>query len=224
MLDKRLQTIFDLLNEGMVVADIGTDHAFLPIELINSNKAKHVYACDVALGPLNIAKENIKQYGLSDKITTIKTDGIKDVPSECEAIVIAGMGYHTAKQILLDSYDKLKDYKQIIVQINNDVELLRQWISDNNFTIENERMVKVKHFYTIIEFNTKYHEKYDEDSIMFGPKLLESKNKVFIEYLNYKLDKYNEILKQVTDIKKIELLKNNVNKIKQAINQCTLIK
>lgn len=218
MLDKRLQTIFDLLNKGMIVADVGCDHAFLAIELIKHNKAKKVYACDVAIGPLKKAQENIELYGLYKKIEVILSDGLKNVPGDCEAVVIAGMGYYTVKKILEESLHKLEKYKQIIIQINTDVDLFRQWISDNNFTIVNEKMVKVKHYYTIIELSLDKRKSYNNAEILFGPKLIESKEEIFLEYLSKKKKKLNKLIQVINNQSKIDEYNNVINIIDQILN------
>lgn len=193
MLDVRLQAIYDLIKENSAVADIGTDHAFLPIELLKNKKCLKVYACDVNDGPLKIARENIKANGFEKSIITIKSDGLKNVPDDTEVIVIAGMGYYTARDILEKAKDKLGKYKQIIVQVNTDVNLFRKWLSDNHFKIVNEKMVKVKHFYTIIEFNTEKGEELSEEDLVLGPVLRKEKSEVFLEFVNYKLAKLLEI-------------------------------
>ena len=87
----RLKKIAEMISKGMIVADIGTDHAFLPIMLVQNGISDRVYACDVAEGPLKGARENIAKSGLSDRISTILTDGLHDVPMDTDCVVIAGM-------------------------------------------------------------------------------------------------------------------------------------
>lgn len=217
MLNLRLQTIYNLINEGMIVADIGTDHAFLPIELVSNGKCKTVYACDINEGPLKNAHENIKKHGLIESIKTIKSDGLNSLDKEVDVVVIAGMGFYSAKEILENAKERLNKFKQIIVQVNNDVSLFRKWISDNNFTIKNEKIVKVgNHFYTIIEFNTNYSKSLSEFEINYGCILLKEKSKEFLEFLEYRLKKLENIYSKLSDSnKKIEINKeiSNTNKL-----------
>ncbi len=218
MLDIRLKTVFDMLDKGMIVADIGSDHAFLPIDLVKSGKCPKAYACEVANGPLLSAINNIEKHGLIDKVIPIKSDGLENVPSDTQAIVIAGMGYYTVKKILEDNLSRLSSFKQIIIQVNLDVDLLRRWISEKHFTILNEVMVYKKHYYTIIEISTDYHERYSKEEILFGPILMKTKSDVFLNYLNHLLDKYNNIIKNTSNEKK-ELLNKKIETINKILNK-----
>ena len=120
-----------MIDKGMVVADIGTDHAFLPVMLVRDGISDHVYACDVAKGPLQAAKENIAHFQLTDKITTILTDGLRDVPSDVNCIVIAGMGFVTAKGRYSIGLG-YTDYK--VAQHTHNY---HRWVSDTNNNWEN---------------------------------------------------------------------------------------
>ncbi len=213
MLDKRLQAIADRIPQHSIVADIGTDHGYLPVELINLNKAKFCYACDIAEGPLNSAKKTIERARLEDKINTILCNGLNKVPTDANVAVIAGMGWMTAKTILEDDFHRLNQFDLIIVQINRDAHLLREWIITNNFNIEFEEVVYHRHYYVIIGFNPKKinTEDYTVLEVYFGKALLNSKNNVTREYFEYlikkkeailnkinKDDNYQELLQQIT--------------------------
>ena len=138
---KRLETILSFVEKGAIVADIGTDHAQLPILLVERNICNKVYACDEKKGPLSIAEENIKSNGLSDKIETILSDGFAHIPMDIDMAVIAGMGYYTAKMILENAQNRLHLLNKIIVQINVDSHLMRNWINENHYTILEEKYV-----------------------------------------------------------------------------------
>ena len=123
----RIQKIADMINKGVVLADIGTDHAFLPILAIKHKKVKKAYACDIAKGPLEIAKRNIQAENLDGQIETILSNGFEHVPLDVDVVVIAGMGYYTAKDILEAAGEKrLITCKQLIVEVNRKPELLRK--------------------------------------------------------------------------------------------------
>lgn len=193
----RIETIKDMVKEGMVVADIGTDHALLPILLIQENKAKKVYACDIAEGPLQAAKDNIARFCDTNRIPTILSDGFQNVPEDAQVAVIAGMGYISAKQILEDAQERLSNFQQIITEINRDEILMRQWISAHHYTIEAEAYVyERKHHYCIISFTTDYHASYTEEQMVLGPCLMQQKDPAYIAYLKTCVDKYEAILKQ----------------------------
>ena len=98
-IDDRLKSIASLVDKCESFADIGTDHGYLPIYLISNNIANFGYACDVAIGPLNSAKENISKYQLNDKIMTILSDGLEKVPY-VNTVIMAGMGGILITQLL----------------------------------------------------------------------------------------------------------------------------
>lgn len=200
----RIEKIADMVNKGMIVADIGTDHALLPILLVQQGKSNKVYACDIAKGPLESAKANIEKFNLSTHITTILSDGLEHVPSDSEVVVIAGMGYLTAKSILENAQDRLSSFHQIITEINRDPQLMREWISSNNYTITDESFVYEKgHGYSIISFNTNHHESYSELDIEIGPILKEKKDEEYISFLKQQYDKFSFIISKGSKSKEI---------------------
>ncbi len=191
----RIETIADMVKQGMVVADIGTDHAFLPILLIQNHISPKVYACDVAKGPLESAKANIAKAGFSNQITTILSDGLKNVPQDVEICVIAGMGYYTAVQILTAAIDRLPHFQQIIVEVNRNTDKMRQWISDHHYTITDEMAVHEKGYdYIIISFTTQTHEPYTETENIAGTKHLHAHKEAFSIYRDHRLKKIQDIL------------------------------
>ena len=91
-LSKRLQAVADLVSEGLVVADVGTDHGYIPIYLIETEKSSKAFAMDVNKGPLLRAKEHIAEHGLEACIETKLSDGVRALQKgECECVVVAGM-------------------------------------------------------------------------------------------------------------------------------------
>ncbi|MEG0164280.1 tRNA (adenine(22)-N(1))-methyltransferase [Anaerorhabdus sp.] len=193
-MNKRLTAIKNLVEPNLIVADIGTDHAFVPIALVNEGISPKCYACDVIEGPCKIAKSHIEREGLTDYIQVIQSDGFENVPDDANVAILAGMGFTTAKQIMEDAMPRLYKYKQIIVQVNKDVMDLRKWISDHHFTIIDEKLVYDERFYQIIVFNTNYHPEYSDLHITFGPHLMKERSKLFIEYCEESLKTYEMIL------------------------------
>ncbi len=137
-LSKRLQVIFDLVPDGAKVADIGTDHAYLPISLSLSLKAKRVIACDIKEKPLQKARENIEKFGVSN-VETRLGDGISPVlKGEADTIIIAGMGGDVISHIL-SCCDWIKDEKvTLLLQPMTSAEILRHFLAENLFYIEKE--------------------------------------------------------------------------------------
>ena len=197
---KRLETILSFVEQGAIVADIGTDHAQLPILLVERNICNKVYACDEKKGPLSIAKENIKSKGLSDKIETILSDGFAHIPMDIDTAVIAGMGFYTAKMILENAQNRLHLLDKIIVQINVDSHLMRNWINENHYTILEEKYVNERNKdYEIISFTTQIEGKeLSEEEIYLGSKLMKEKSEEILAYYLKKEDKISSLLKLKT--------------------------
>lgn len=209
----RIEKIADMVKKGMIVADIGTDHALLPILLVSENKTNKVYACDIAKGPLESAKTNIEKYGFTSNITTILSDGLDNVPSDTQVVVIAGMGYLTAKSILENAQDRLSSFAQIITEINRDPQLMREWISNHHYTILDESFVYEKgHGYSIISFNTNTHDAYTNEDIEIGPILKEKKDEEYISFLNEQYDKFTSIIEKGSTSKEIHKRKEILEK------------
>jgi len=102
--------------------------------------------------------------------------------------------YEQAKDIMEAA--NLKQYDKIIVQVNKDVDLLRQFISDHHYTICDEEIVKDDFYYEIVAFNTIYHESYSPLECRYGPLNLKKRTGIFLEYLQYKMDKLKIINQQ----------------------------
>ncbi|MGM9941945.1 MAG: tRNA (adenine(22)-N(1))-methyltransferase [Bulleidia sp.] len=191
----RIEKITDMVHKGMVVADIGTDHAFLPILLVRNGISEKVYACDIARGPLQAADQNIRRAGYQDQITTILTDGLKDVPEDVSCVVIAGMGKTTAVGILERAMERLPVFQQIIVEVNRDTIAMRRWISDHGFTIADEMHVEDRgHDYVTIDFNTAPHEPYTLQEVVLGPVLMKQKSPAYLRYLQARKAKLEQIM------------------------------
>lgn len=190
----RIEKIADMVKPGVIAADIGTDHAFLPILLIRKNIARKVYACDVNEGPLKAAKRNIAREGLSGQIETVLCDGFDGVPYDTECAVIAGMGYYTCAGILEKALKRLDELSQIIVEVNRNNYEMRKWISDHHFTIDDECLIHEKGFdYIAISFHTAYHESYDEEELLCGTELLRTKEG-YVDYCGRMISRIDDIL------------------------------
>lgn len=191
MISDRLAAIAYMIDINKVVFDVGSDHGLLPCFLVESGISPKAYAGDIAVGPLNNAKENIEKRGLREKVIPVLSDGLAKANDDVDVVVISGMGYHTIKHIL-DSCD-ITRYQYLLIQSNTDVDLLRQYISDHQYTIEDERMIYDGFYYQIIKFSADYHENYSDLEIKYGPIFLKKREHAFINYLKDRKDKLEEI-------------------------------
>lgn len=216
MLSNRLKAIASLVNNNSIVADIGSDHGLLPCYLIKNKIATKVYAVDNKEGPLSFAIENINYYKLSESVIPILEDGLNNLKSDVNTIVIAGMGFMTIKSILEADFDVLKNINQVITQSNTDINLMRKWIMDNNFLIESEVMIfENDNYYNLINFNPKESKVYKRDDHYYSEYLVSNKDTVYNNYLKdrlEKLEKISEFNKSNDLLKEILIIKNVLKK------------
>ena len=138
----RLKCVAGLVNKGARVADIGTDHAYLPIYLVQSGISNKVYACDVRKEPLRRAKLHIDEYGLSDKITTRLCDGLKGInKGDVDTVTICGMGGRLMKNILEAGIDKLGDNTQLVLSAQSELRDFRKYLLETGIDIKSEHIL-----------------------------------------------------------------------------------
>lgn len=138
-LSKRLKKVADLVSAAEVLADVGCDHGYLSIYLVEHQICQRVIAMDINRGPLEKAKENIIKYGYGDYIETRLSNGLNKLEGgEAEGFVCAGMGGPLALQILWNDRHKIKDMKQIVLQPQSELWLVRRTLKKWGFIIEKE--------------------------------------------------------------------------------------
>ncbi len=150
--DRRLATIAEMIRKGDRVADIGSDHAYLPILLVKSGISPSAIACDVSDGPINNARANIERSGVFN-VAVRKGDGLAAVsPYDADTFVIAGMGGDLIIKIL-SGCDWIKNSRyELILQPMTSAEDLRKYLTENGFPITEERAVtSAGRIYTIIK-------------------------------------------------------------------------
>lgn len=136
-MDKRLVTCAKLCT-GDFVCDVGTDHGYLPCFMIKENMCKKALACDVAPMPLKSAEEHINREGLSDRIKTVLSDGLDNVPPEgITDVVMAGMGGELIAR-LLEKCPWVKNGVNLVLQPMTKWDVLRKWLYDNGFEVKKE--------------------------------------------------------------------------------------
>lgn len=138
-LPPRLAAIADLAQPCDVLADIGTDHALLPIFMIRSGKCRRAFACDVNQGPLQRACSAVAKYGLEQSVSTVLSDGLHSVPEEYDVLVIAGMGGDLIARILYEHPPVCA--KKLILQPMTKPEVLRRFLFRHGYSIQRERAV-----------------------------------------------------------------------------------
>ena len=144
-LSHRLQLIFDMIEKGETMADIGTDHGFLPMALWEAGICSKVILSDVNSGPLEKARDNMAKAGIPMEMDMRMGNGLDTIqPGEVTTIVIAGMGGVLMTEILGENLNKTHTFQKIILQPRNGQDKLRFWLVTHGFRIEKERLVMEK--------------------------------------------------------------------------------
>ncbi len=218
----RLKCVADMVNPGARVADIGTDHAYIPIYLIQHKVASSVLAMDVRKGPLEGAKEHIRQCHLEDNITTKLSDGLIELcDGEADTVIIAGMGGRLVCRILEDGRPFEKGVENLILQSQSELQQFREFLRQKRYQITKEDMVIDEgRFYPVIGVckaddnaaDVRQMGNYstaikgvidasgcDEETALricdrFGPCLLLNRNEVLISFLQKGLKESSSIL------------------------------
>jgi len=198
-LTPRLQAIADSINQYEILADIGTDHAYLPIYLMLNEKIKKAIATDINKGPIDIAQERIRKYKLEDKIETRQGSGLTVLePQEADAIVIAGMGGMLIADIIEQSKDVAVAAKVLVMQPMLDSGKLRTYLMQNGFEIFEEELAKEdKKVYEIIW--ARYTGKSVEVTSMMdiGPIIIEKKHLLANDLIDKKIEELNSIIEKL---------------------------
>ena len=143
LLSKRLQALANMVTPGLSVCDVGCDHGFLSIYLVQKQIAPRVLAMDLRTGPLEGAKKHISDYGLEKQITTRLSDGLETMEiGEAQAMVCAGMGGALMASILQKESKKAHSLKELILQPQSEVPIFRTFLKDAGYEIVAEDMVE----------------------------------------------------------------------------------
>lgn len=214
-ISKRLKTIASFVKEDAYILDVGCDHGLLDIYLVLTNSNIKAIASDINEKPLIQAQQNIKKYNLEDKITIVQGNGLEKINKNVDTVIIAGMGTSTILDILQNG--DLTNIERLIISSNNDYYDLRKNIVKLGFKIIDETIVfENKNYYPIIEFEKGY-KKYKKIELQEGPILLNKKEEIFLNYINSKINRLENILKQLNN-KHIRLkfsIKKEISKLKK---------
>ena len=205
MLTPRLKCIIEYVK-CKTVADIGTDHAYIPIELVENGKVEYAIAADVREGPLKIASSNIEKHGLTDKIEVRLGDGLSVLtPGEADIIIIAGMGGILIKDIIEANTEIAKSSVLVLQPMNSQYEL-RKWLISNGFTVLSEDIeCEEHHVYNIMVVVNGAQDKFERDIDYHIPPML-YKNKNFRALFEKKKREFTKI---INGLEKAENADNN---------------
>lgn len=244
-LSKRLQYVADFITPGLVLADIGTDHGFIPIYMVLADKTPKAFAMDINEGPLERAIEHIEEKGLGDKIETRLSDGLQKLNgNEAEAVLIAGMGGSLVIKILDEGKHALEGVKELVLSPHTEADLVREYLKTTDFVIEKEGMViDAGKYYVVIKARRREEneqgllyineneapegveeELYKTLCTKYGRLLLEEKNPILKELLTKELGTYNSIYEGLKNneteagLKRRTEIQNILEHLNEAIN------
>lgn len=218
-LSKRLHRVGEFVPEGSILADIGSDHAYLPAYLVLNKRIESAIAGEVVEGPFQSAKNLVAELNLTSSIQVRKGDGLDvlNLADEVDAISICGMGGTLIKDILDRGYknNRLSGNEVLLLQPNVGEKTLRTWLMDHSYIIIEEDIVREneKTYEIIIAKKAEEIETLSEKELMFGPKLLNEPNDIF-------KNKWCHELKQLENIsKQLEKSSQDVSKNQTEINK-----
>jgi len=224
-LSERLKKIAEIIPPNSIVADIGTDHAYLPIFLVKNKISPRVIAVEAKKGPYERALKNVFYYHCEGNIEVRLGQGLKTIlPEEIDVAVIAGMGGETIKKILVESKEKWEVIPGFILQPMKNLCELRRFLLENRFLFKDELVIKESNrFYEIwVVTQSKDMEfSFDYVDILIGPILKNKREEIVKEYLNDRINRLKENyrlsakgkdkVKQEEILKKLKILTEVLN-------------
>ncbi|MCK4025113.1 tRNA (adenine(22)-N(1))-methyltransferase [Streptococcus iners] len=198
-LSKRLATVADYVPQGARLADVGSDHAYLPLFLVEQGRIEFAVAGEVVQGPYQSALQNVEQAGQSDKISVRLANGLAavELADQVSTVTIAGMGGRLIAEILEAGKDKLASVERLVLQPNNREDDVRRWLVAHDFQIIAEEILEENDKIYEILVAEKGKSDLTTDQLRFGPYLLEDQSTTFQKKWLKELDKLTYALEQV---------------------------
>ena len=192
----RLEAIGKLVPQGCVLADIGTDHAYLPVWLLEQGKIASAIAGDIAEGPCLAAKNTVSMHGMKGKVEVRLGSGLKVLQTgEADCIAIAGMGASTMMEILEADMPLAVEAKRLVLQPMAGAASLRKWLIQNGWHIVAEDLVADgRHLYEIMAVERGESEAFSDAVLEIGPSLIEAKHSLLAKQFARQINNYKKLL------------------------------
>ena len=203
-ISKRLLCCASMVQPGSRVADIGTDHGYLGIYLLQSGAARHVIACDLRKDPLENARRNAKLFGVDGEMEFRLSDGLEKIlPDEVDTVVMAGMGGDLIQKILSQCPWRKREGLQFILQPQSAGNVLRRWLCEDGFEIRREEPVQDGHFlYTVMDIRQGEPAPLTPGTEYASPALLASGSPLVGNYLARVENALQETVRGLTNAEK----------------------
>ncbi len=202
-LSPRLQIIYDMVPKCQRVADVGCDHGYLTIALVENAIAENAIAMDVNNGPLESAKANVKNQGILDQVDFRLSDGLMKLSeSEADVICICGMGGALIKRILEARIDVAKSAKVLILEPQSEYRMLREFLAHNNFSFIDEALcMEEGKIYPILKVSYSSQPVVLSDKeLEYGPCILKKSPKLLKTLIEKNKREYTSILEKLKSI------------------------
>jgi len=187
------------VTKGMSFADIGTDHAYLPIYLVCQGKIPSALAMDIREEPLKRAREHIEEQGLSKKIKTRLSDGFSAFQKgEAQSVAITGIGGELMIRILKQGENVISEVSEFILSPHSEIHKVRSYLMQAGYAIVQEGMVLEDGiYYTIMKAVYGNGDYQTEAEIWYGKRMLEEKNKILLQYLKREYAGWKQIEERI---------------------------
>ena len=226
-LSKRLSSVALFIPEGAKLADIGSDHAYLPCHVVKAGKVPYAVAGEVVEGPYLSAKKQVETEGLTGTIDVRKGNGLEVIaPGEVDCITIAGMGGALIASILEEGKIKLEGVKRLVLQPNISAISIRLWLLENGWSLVNEAILEEDgKIYEILvaeigDSKAAYTGNMEWE-LLLGPYLSKEKNSAFIQKWTLEQKNWQRILDQMAQSSQTE---ENIEKTKDLEKKILMVK
>ena len=202
-LSTRLQIVYDMVPVCDTIADVGCDHGYLSLALLETDVAKKAIAMDINKGPLAKANENILVSGFKDRCETRLSDGLAKLEvAEADVICICGMGGALIGRIISKDFEVAKSAKCLIIEPQSEYFELRSMLTQKGFVIDDEALCTEENkIYPIIkihyEADAKNRPTYSKAQLVYGPKVIEKSPQLLKKLLDKNESEYSSILSKL---------------------------
>lgn len=212
-LSYRLNQVYNLVDFTIGdFLDIGSDHGQLVIELYKNSYPFKLYASENKIGPFNRLKKEINKVNYP--INALFGDGLDIYQKNIKQVCISGMGGNTIYEIFNKHKEYLNNIEKIVLQVQNDVSIVRKYLYENNFVPEKEYyFIDNEHIYSVMQLKKGSSFLYTEDDIEYGFLPLKNKDEVLLSYLKKQLSFYKERLKETINVKNLQIKIDKIERI-----------
>lgn len=224
-LSNRLLMVAKYIPRHAILADIGSDHAYLPCYAITNGLALRAIAGEINDGPYQAALNQVKRFRLTEKISVRKGDGLSILsPNEATCVTIAGLGGSLIKTILEEGKEKLTKVERLILQPNIHAIEIRKWLYENNWELIDENILEEdgKIYEILVAEKGVPLRPYEgisfHSGLLMGPFLIKEKNLTFRKKWEHELQHWEQVLNQLNEAKETDKLIQKKKEVKEIIS------